>query len=525
MDKLHYIHSRGGRIGGRADTGPQDVDAIVAALAADDRRHLVIHFHGGLVSKQAGLAIAEKLLPVYSPTPGSGGYPLFFVWESGAWETIRNNFTELADEPVFKQLLRKLMEYAFERVGGSIAGARGGGATAREQVNAELKRFWDNPSATTLPFRDVDTAPPDAVQRGPGMPINEDEIQGDLENDPEFKNAMATLPRGTAMSRDAFQQDGAIEHRSAFSEMAAEEFSEQPGARGLVSLYKIACFLARVLRGLINRYQEHRDHGLHATCVEEIIRGFKFGGSGLNEWAKALQWNRMKQDTRDAFDPDPELHAGTALLERLKRALKSGMALDRITLVGHSTGAIYIANWLKHAGNYLPDLKHDVVFLAPAINYAEFADLLAAQKARIDNFRMFAMQDALERDDQLWGGDEEVPDGKDWRRFIYPSSLLYLVSGILESAVMPDGTIVDEPDMPIVGMARFFENKAVFTDKDFPNIASVRQWLTQRTASIVWSRAVDGAAGFNCGAVDHGAFDDEELTVASLTRIVTNGFS
>ena len=144
------------------------------------------------------------------------------------------------------------------------------------------------------------------------------------------------------------------------------------------------------------------------------------------------------------------------------------MALDRITLVGHSTGAIYIANWLKHAGNYLPDLKHDVVFLAPAINYAEFADLLAAQKARIGNFRMFAMQDALERDDQLWGGDEEVPDGKDWRRFIYPSSLLYLVSGILESAVMPDGTIVDEPDMPIVGMARFFENKAVFTDKDFP---------------------------------------------------------
>ena len=97
MDKLHYIHSRGGRIGGRADTGPQDVDAIVAALAADDRRHLVIHFHGGLVSKQAGLAIAEKLLPVYSPTPGSGGYPLFFVWESGAWETIRNNFTELAE--------------------------------------------------------------------------------------------------------------------------------------------------------------------------------------------------------------------------------------------------------------------------------------------------------------------------------------------------------------------------------------------------------------------------------------------
>jgi hypothetical protein len=60
MNELHVIHSRAGRIGGRADTGPDDVDKIVAALAADPRQHLVLHFHGGLVSKEAGMAKAQR---------------------------------------------------------------------------------------------------------------------------------------------------------------------------------------------------------------------------------------------------------------------------------------------------------------------------------------------------------------------------------------------------------------------------------------------------------------------------------
>ena len=118
MDRLHSVHSRAGRIGGRADTGPSDVDAIVEALRQDPRGHLVVHFHGGLVSKEAGLATAERLLPLYSPSTSAGAYPVFFVWESGAWETIRNNLTELAGEPVFKQLLRKLIQYALEQLGG-----------------------------------------------------------------------------------------------------------------------------------------------------------------------------------------------------------------------------------------------------------------------------------------------------------------------------------------------------------------------------------------------------------------------
>jgi hypothetical protein len=156
MDKLHYIHSRGGRIGGRADTSAADTDAMVEALRRDGRRHLIIHFHGGLVSKENGLKIAENLFPIYSPSIKTGGYPIFFVWESGAWETIRNNITELADEPVFKQLLRKVLEYAFEKVGGRLGDAGRGGLAlggGRAQVTIELG--FGGRRAGDIPFRDL----------------------------------------------------------------------------------------------------------------------------------------------------------------------------------------------------------------------------------------------------------------------------------------------------------------------------------------------------------------------------------
>src|SRR5687768_6555071 len=113
VDKKYFIRSRGGQIGAPSVSSAQDIDAIIAAVQTDPSRRLILHFHGGLVSADAGMAIAEKLLPLYR----EAGHPVFFVWESGAWETIRNNILELADEPVFKQLLRKALQYAMGKLG------------------------------------------------------------------------------------------------------------------------------------------------------------------------------------------------------------------------------------------------------------------------------------------------------------------------------------------------------------------------------------------------------------------------
>lgn len=533
-EKLHVIHSRGGRIGGRADTHAADVDAIVAALAADARHHLVIHFHGGLVSKEAGMAIARKLLvdqPVYSPSPAEGGWPLFYVWESGAWEAIRNNLTELADEPVFKQLLRKLVQYTLEELGGQEIGGLGRSVVpaSRGSREVEVKKafdtFWAKPSRDAIPLRGFDVlAAPDAA-RSAGATLDEEEIRADLEGDLEFQRALATLPDLPAASRSAFAPAGARERRSAFAELAAAEFSKASNTRGLVEIVQVARFLFKVTKAVLARRAAGRDHGLYATCVEEAVRAFKIAGSGANEWGKALQWNRMKQDTADAFGPEEDIHAGTALLARLGRAIAGGMKLDRITLVGHSTGAIYIAHWLARAADYLPAaLKHDVVFLAPAISFDLWARTLRAHGGRIGGFRMFAMHDGAERDDQVWGNDHEIEGGEDWRRYVYPSSLLYLVSGILESRRDASGEWHDEADVPLVGMQRYFTLAGVYGEGNgFGDVDEVRDWLAAQPQAAVWSVASGQAPGHNCTSIDHGAFDDDPATLDSLRHIATHG--
>lgn len=534
MDKLHYIHSRAGRIGGRADTTPRDIDAIVEALRSDARRHLVIHFHGGLVSKEEGLSIAERLLneaKVYSPTPSTGGYPVFFIWESGAWETIRNNLTELADEPVFRQLLRKLVQYALEQLGAqdtfgtarSVAPASYGALT--EEVKKEFDTFWTKPGKSTIPYRGFAPVADATQARSASLGISEEEIQADLEQDRPFLDALATLPDMPIATRSAFSPRGASERRSAFSELASREFSKTSATRGLVELYQVAKYVATVLRGILRRYAAGRDHGLYATCVEELVRSFKIAGSGLNEWGKALEWNHMKQDTADAFGPDPDVHAGIAFLTRLQAALAGGLRLDRITLVGHSTGAVYIAHWLERCKDCLPEnLKHDIVFLAPAITHDLFAQTLRTCGTYMGNFRMFAMKDTLEQDDQVWGQDDELSGGQDWRRYIYPSSLLYLVSGILESRLSADGVWVDEPDMPILGMERFLVKTSTYSVADFPSVKAVRDWLNAASKRMVWAKATGQLSGLNSEAIDHGAFDNDSSTLKSLREIVEKGF-
>lgn len=535
---LHIIHSRGGRIGGRADTKPDHVDAMIAALAEDPRHHLVIHFHGGLVSKEAGLGIAKRLLvdrPVYSPSAQEGGYPVFYVWESSAWETIRNNFTELAGEPVFKQLLRKLVQYALERLGGLEITGLGKGRSVQPgslgshevEVRAAFEAFWANPQKEAIPFHSYDAFAEPAMARSAEALVDEEEIRADLETDLDFQQALATLPDLPLATRSSFAA-GVQERRSAFSEIASREFSKTSATRGLVELVQVARFLVKVLRAVLARRAARRDHGLYATCVEEAVRAFKVASSGANEWGKALQWNRMKQDTEDAFGPDPNVHAGTAFLARLRNAIAHGMKLDRITLVGHSTGAIYIAHWLAHCRDYLPaTLKQDVVFLAPAITFELFARTLDTHGARIGGFRLFGMQDAFERDDQVWGSDPELPGESDWRRYVYPSSLLYLVSGILESRRDSKGEEHDEADVPLLGMQRYFVDDRVYTESVDPSLACVdrvRAWCASRPDAAVWSVVNGQPAGLNSESIDHGAFDEDGATLDSLQRIVTRGF-
>jgi hypothetical protein len=193
----------------------------------------------------------------------------------------------------------------------------------------------------------------------------------------------------------------------------------------------------------------------------------------------------MKKDTGDAFGDDPKVDGGTAFLEHLKTWWRPGR---RITLIGHSTGAIYIGNFLEHADKLLdPAAKCNVLLLAPACSFDFMARKLPFFTKRVDHIRLFGLKDELER------GYWEVP-------VLYSASLLYMVSGLFED---------EDGDTPLVGMQRYFSGAEPYVTSD---IKSVTNYLQDK---CIWSIA-QGGFGLSTSASNHGAFDDDPDTRRSL---------
>jgi hypothetical protein len=77
VSKNHLIDLVDGKFSG---TTLADLAALFDNLAkAPTGKNLVVHFHGGLVSRADGTRAAERLLPVYEKATA---YPVFFIWNS-----------------------------------------------------------------------------------------------------------------------------------------------------------------------------------------------------------------------------------------------------------------------------------------------------------------------------------------------------------------------------------------------------------------------------------------------------------
>ena len=174
--------------------------------------------------------------------------------------------------------------------------------------------------------------------------------------------------------------------------------------------------------------------------------------------------------------------------------------------MGHSTGAIYICNFLdaaKAAGLTTP-IK--VIFLAPALTHTLFAKAVKSHgdTSRIQQFRLFGMTDERESDDKLLG-------------ILYTRSLLYFVSGLLEGEAV-DGAWQDEIDMPIGGMQRYI-TQDIFNGPDFGDIKTVAAFLAADPTRTVWSPSNRGP-GLNSDSKHHGDFDDDVPTLDSVKAFI-----
>lgn len=517
----HYLVSASGRLGDPPRSATTEVARILAAASAAAPAHgLVIHFHGGLNSRP--YALENIVAPLTGRYLSANAYPLFFVWESGLMEALRNNKTELLRDPAFRELVKKVSEWAIKTV--SLRGAigfRGTGGQWIEDEDAFRRDFDDffneNPNTPNPPTESADVPKPGAsTVRARSAQVNADdlaqEIEAQLDNDPAFKKALqeaynASIPVTQIATRGAgtrARADQLTLAPAALDEMFPPEGAHAASAdgkvktRGIFGWAGVTMFVARLVIAVVKRYAAGRDHGMYCTVVEEVLRKAISG-----DLIGATVWNAMKGDTLDSFGAAPEC-CGSAVVSELKRLQDAGQGIPTLTLVGHSTGAIYICNFLDAAARLGLEADIRVVFLAPAITCERFAQAIAEHETtRLKSFRMFAMRDARERADRMI-----TP--------LYTHSLLYFVSGLLEGNAVGDGwnSVVD---MPLVGMERFYTH-AGFADD--PSVQAVTRFLNAAPDRVVWSRAADQAAGLNSDSQKHGDFDNDEATLASLVAFV-----
>ncbi|MCK4513559.1 hypothetical protein KAW64_17545, partial [bacterium] len=144
---LNYIHT--GANGVLKHPDEAGLRHMCTALAEADK--VVLYFHGGLVDHDAGMEICRKLDPEFRKAEA---IPAFFVWESGFFETVKNNLGEIAKEEIFSGLVKKLVSFVVGKLT-TIGGGRdlGGPDLPNEtELAIELKKA----SAGEEPYRGLE---------------------------------------------------------------------------------------------------------------------------------------------------------------------------------------------------------------------------------------------------------------------------------------------------------------------------------------------------------------------------------
>lgn len=477
VDKLHYLNvgPKGTfQKSGQYSTTPEDVDALVAGLRQKNVRKLILYFHGGLVDEEGGMKTAEELIPTFT---GPELHALFFIWETGFTETIRRNIATIYDSKLFRKIVRIVVGNVASQLGLSVGGKGAGMKPSPEEIERLLAA---DPQLMQLDAAAKGAAATDSIA---ALERRRADIEASVEEDVQADFA---LPEDAAEPTPA-------------NELLKPEVKADVDATGKgVSVVGLVRALAQVVYRVVRRYIEKRNHGLYPTVFEEILREVYVADVG------AWVWSSMKKAGSDMWAPNDGLqgekqHAGRYLLERLARLQKeTGITVD---LFGHSAGSIAIIEMLKAADRDFPDFKvRNIVFLAPACTLELFAKEIVAKPARYERFRMYTMKDEWEAKDALISA---IPR-------LYPSSLLYFISGVLE----------DESDTPIAGMHRYLSNSEPYAKPD--PFGSVHSFLSAGGSNrLVLSQTEDGAGdGLRCDSIHHGGFVDPDVIRASLKHLI-----
>ena len=464
LSKTNYIDLLHGQFHG---TKPENLDKLFKALNQSGLNHLVVHFHGGLVSQKDALTEAKNLKDAYVL---GGAYPVFFIWNSSLLSDLRIAIHKRTKQRLFVHLVQRILGYSVNNSSSRLKKGGMPGTLPELEKWAQKKECEGEFASTPLTTRERAL------------------IEDELAKDP-------VLIRD--LHRILAEKSGL---NCPFPEL--RNLLIQGHMNGISDARVLARLVIPVIDMVRRRFQDHRDHGLYTTVLEEVLVQVV----RLDLDVIIPTWNQMKQDTDSAFIQNPSKYGGWAFLKHLQKwwqpKLKPG---QRITLIGHSAGAIYIGNFLAAAQQVIPLLKVDVVFLAPACSYAFLNENLQAFKKQVTHLRMFALKGEVER------GYWEVQG-------IYLGSLLYIISSLCESA-----NKVNEEDVPLLGMQRYYDAQGPY--KGIRAIPNVTDWLAKNSGpDLVWTPTGSASPGRESAAKKHGDFSTDKPTLKSLTHILSHGY-
>ena len=485
MDKNHNINvGKHGtfKVSGNQHTSPTDIDNLIAKLETEQITKIVLNFHGGLVNENEGIESAQKMNENILTT---GVYPISFIWETGLMEIISEKAIDINKTLFFK----KLCKFVIKKAGGKLSfkkDAKGFADLSDEEIESELEKespfedFQMESDTKGITLNEIGQEPDESL-------INElaYELEIDLEQDQEFKTKIKN-----------------IDHELDLVNKDLIEEKDDEGTKGIFTTISMAWNIAKISYQVIKRYVIKRDHGFYPTIVEEILRAFYLADFG------AWVWGSMQGKAKELWSSNAELsgedqYTGTYFLDKLHQyAIDKNIQID---LIGHSAGSIVICHLMQSLRANYPNLHiNNIILLAPACKSELFHEVFLDETQATDFklFRMFTMTDEAESKDNLI--DKPI------LKYVYPRSLLYLVSGILED--QGEGI-----DVPILGMHRFFDFEHYYT-KD-AQLNDIRDFLLDQQR-LVLSPVTGQPDGFNCTAIDHGYFNDDEETIKSIQFIL-----
>lgn len=441
-------------------TTKEVIDEIFENLRIGNCKNLCLYFHGGLVPENDGLKLAKSLQSKIDKNITT----IFFVWKTGFLETIQQNLFNIGELALF----RKVRELVISKLSPFFSKTLPPFTKGEEPSGVDIRLFnFENPFDHFTHFDDSRKS----FKKGPQFIIEENEeslkttLSDEIQADAEFEKAL-------------------VEH-----ERAVQHSVGSKGALTLLAAQKVA----RIILNSYRRFKSKRDHGFYGTVVEEIIREFFLAEAGSWVWDK-MKLKAERMWTRESWSEKGFI--GDYFLEKLVQYNHEFPC--RINLIGHSAGSIAVCHLVRSVSlNSNLKLNH-IIFLAPACTIKLFEDSLLRNEEIFQYFTIFILSDEREK------GDKVVP-------FIYPMSLLYFVSGILERE---DGLVWD---VPLLGMSRYLTNEDPFHSRRFDDVNRFLQKRADR--KIVSMLAVEGVA-LTSKSTRHGDFDEDEDTIRSINSLL-----